>query len=116
MDDFNNVILAAGLDDMCTHACQFTWTNKQSDPDRKWMRLDRVLVNFASLLSFPNSFADALCSGVSSTPRLWLLCLLLLAGGRNCFISLTVGLRKSIFFRWWLKLESWRCLDVLCID
>ncbi|KAK9698308.1 hypothetical protein RND81_08G095200 [Saponaria officinalis] len=65
MDDFNDATCRARLDDLSTHGCQYTWTNKQSDSDRKWMRLDRALVNSDWRLLFPFSYADALCSGVS---------------------------------------------------
>ncbi|KAK9733165.1 hypothetical protein RND81_04G048100 [Saponaria officinalis] len=64
MEAFNDAVCNAGLEDISTRGCVFTWTNKQLS-DRKWMRLDRVLVNCQWLLSFPSSYADALCAGVS---------------------------------------------------
>ncbi|XP_074283296.1 uncharacterized protein LOC141607846 [Silene latifolia] len=65
IDDFNEAVYGAGLDDLLTHGCKYTWTNKQEDGDRKWMKLDRVLVNSAWQTSFTSSYADALAAGVS---------------------------------------------------
>ncbi|KAK9671811.1 hypothetical protein RND81_12G056000 [Saponaria officinalis] len=65
MVEFNDALYGAGLDELKTHGCQFTWTNKQDDGDRKWMRLDRALVNFGWQTHFPGSYADALVAGVS---------------------------------------------------
>ncbi|XP_074301530.1 uncharacterized protein LOC141632931 [Silene latifolia] len=65
IDNFNEAVYGAGLDDFLTHGCNFTWTNKQEDGDRKWMKLDRVLVNSAWQTSFTSSYADALAAGVS---------------------------------------------------
>ncbi|XP_074290992.1 uncharacterized protein LOC141617727 [Silene latifolia] len=65
IDEFNNAISSSGLDELVTHGCTFTWTNKQDENDRKWMRLDRVLVNSDWIQRFPASYADALVAGVS---------------------------------------------------
>ncbi|XP_074318769.1 uncharacterized protein LOC141655599 [Silene latifolia] len=65
IDDFNDAVYGAGLEDLLTHGCKYTWTNKQEDGDRKWMKLDRVLVNTAWQTSFAFSYADALAAGVS---------------------------------------------------
>ncbi|KAK9756442.1 hypothetical protein RND81_01G097800, partial [Saponaria officinalis] len=62
---FNDALYAAGLDDIATHGCHLTWTNKQDDCDRKWMRLDRAVTNATWHSSFPASYADALPAGVS---------------------------------------------------
>ncbi|KAK9668089.1 hypothetical protein RND81_13G034400 [Saponaria officinalis] len=63
--EFSNALYAARLDDLNTHGCFFTWTNKQDDGDRKWMKLDRALVNSGWQATFPGSYADALVAGVS---------------------------------------------------
>ncbi|XP_074298000.1 uncharacterized protein LOC141628800 [Silene latifolia] len=65
MNDFNEAIGNAGLEEMRTHGCGFTWTNKQDFIDRKWMRLDRVLANAHWFLTFPDSSAEALTAGLS---------------------------------------------------
>ncbi|KAK9665743.1 hypothetical protein RND81_14G133100 [Saponaria officinalis] len=65
MGEFNDALYAAGLDDLNTHGCNFTWTNKQDGADRKWMKLDRALVNFGWQATFPGSYTDALAAGVS---------------------------------------------------
>ncbi|XP_074314070.1 uncharacterized protein LOC141649275 [Silene latifolia] len=65
IDEFNEAISLSGLDALSTHGCIYTWTNKQDEGDRKWMRLDRALVNLVWDQQFPSSFADALEAGVS---------------------------------------------------
>ncbi|XP_074299589.1 uncharacterized protein LOC141630722 [Silene latifolia] len=65
IDDFNEAVYGAGLEDSLTHGCNFTWTNKQEHGDRKWIKLDRVLVNSAWQTIFTSSYADALAAGVS---------------------------------------------------
>ncbi|KAK9713991.1 hypothetical protein RND81_06G063800 [Saponaria officinalis] len=64
MAAFNDALYATGLDDIPTHGCQFTWTNKQDDGDRKWMRLDRAVAYDPWHVYFPSSYADALPAGV----------------------------------------------------
>ncbi|KAK9705303.1 hypothetical protein RND81_07G046600 [Saponaria officinalis] len=61
---FNDALYAVGLDDIATHGCRLTWTNKQDDCDRKWMRLDRAVTNATWHSSFP-AYVDALPVGVS---------------------------------------------------
>ncbi|XP_074310088.1 uncharacterized protein LOC141645492 [Silene latifolia] len=63
--DFNDAIIMAGLEDMVIHGFAFTWTNKQEDGDRKWMKLDRVLINTEWAAMFSHSYADSLAAGVS---------------------------------------------------
>ncbi|XP_074300125.1 uncharacterized protein LOC141631340 [Silene latifolia] len=63
--DFNDAITMAGLEDMVTHGFTFTWTNKQEDEERKWMKLDRVLINTEWAAVFSHSYADSLAAGVS---------------------------------------------------
>ncbi|XP_074300076.1 uncharacterized protein LOC141631281 [Silene latifolia] len=63
--DFNYAITMAGLEDMVTHGFTFTWTNKQEDGERKWMKLDRVLINTEWAAVFSHSYADSLVAGVS---------------------------------------------------
>ncbi|XP_074301373.1 uncharacterized protein LOC141632757 [Silene latifolia] len=65
LEAFNDAIANSDLHDLKTNGCYFTWTNKQEHGDRKWMRLDRVLVNSVWLTSFPDSFAEALTAGIS---------------------------------------------------
>ncbi|XP_074314072.1 uncharacterized protein LOC141649277 [Silene latifolia] len=65
IDEFNDAISASGLDELTTHGCTYTWTNKQDESDRKWMKLDRALVNLDWIQRFPDSYADALVAGVS---------------------------------------------------
>ncbi|XP_074271369.1 uncharacterized protein LOC141595303 [Silene latifolia] len=57
IDDFNEAVYGAGLDDLLTHGCHFTWTNKQEEGDRKWMKLDRV----AELLSQEKLLSQVYC-------------------------------------------------------
>ncbi|XP_074305778.1 uncharacterized protein LOC141640999 [Silene latifolia] len=65
MADFNDGIKQAKLDDLASTRCCFTWTNKQEEWDRKWMKLDRALVNGERVLRFPSSCAAAFEPGVS---------------------------------------------------
>ncbi|XP_074304499.1 uncharacterized protein LOC141639227 [Silene latifolia] len=65
MNEFNEAIANAGLAEVRTQGCCFTWTNKQDYKDRKWVRLDRALVNASWLLVFPDSYAEALTAGIS---------------------------------------------------
>ncbi|XP_074288580.1 uncharacterized protein LOC141613735 [Silene latifolia] len=55
---FNNCLSSCHLDDLVSTGCDLTWTNKQEPNTRVWSKLDRALVNPASLATFPNSFAD----------------------------------------------------------
>ncbi|XP_074306376.1 uncharacterized protein LOC141641620 [Silene latifolia] len=68
MAEFNEAIANAGLAEVRTQGCCFTWTNKQDYADRKWVRLDRALVNTSWLLAFPDSYAEALICRISTTP------------------------------------------------
>ncbi|KAK9705653.1 hypothetical protein RND81_07G073800 [Saponaria officinalis] len=65
MTDFNNAIYGADLSELNTIGHVFTWTNKQDGLDRKWMRLDRALVNSVWLSVFPSSYADASNASIS---------------------------------------------------
>ncbi|XP_074305990.1 uncharacterized protein LOC141641218 [Silene latifolia] len=65
MDEFNQALTTAGLEEIRTQGCWFTWTNKQDQNDRKWMRLDRVLANAHLFREFPDSAAEALTAGIS---------------------------------------------------
>ncbi|KAK9733590.1 hypothetical protein RND81_04G076900 [Saponaria officinalis] len=65
MTDFNNAIYDSGLEESATTGCEYTWTNKQDGLARKWMRLDRALVNSDWLAAFLSSSAEALPAGVS---------------------------------------------------
>ncbi|XP_074288041.1 uncharacterized protein LOC141613199 [Silene latifolia] len=65
MNEFNEAIASAGLDEIRTQGCCFTWTNKQDHEERKWVRLDRALVNSSWLLAFSDSYAEALTAGIS---------------------------------------------------
>ncbi|XP_074305712.1 uncharacterized protein LOC141640934 [Silene latifolia] len=65
MDNFNDAIANSGLVELKTIGCFFTWTNKQELEDRKWIKLDRALVNNTWLQLYPDSFADALTPGIS---------------------------------------------------
>ncbi|XP_074318593.1 uncharacterized protein LOC141655411 [Silene latifolia] len=63
--EFNDVISHAGLVELNTQGCWYTWTNKQEHDDCKWMRLDRALVNSSWLLTYPDSNAEVLTPGIS---------------------------------------------------
>ncbi|XP_074314182.1 uncharacterized protein LOC141649389 [Silene latifolia] len=65
MEDFNLAIDAAGLEELKSQGFWFTWTNKQDQNDRKWMRLDRALANVPWFLAFPTTFVEALAPGIS---------------------------------------------------
>ncbi|XP_074277813.1 uncharacterized protein LOC141601428 [Silene latifolia] len=65
IDEFNDCIWDAGLVDLHTVGCAFIWSNKHHAGFRKWMKLDRVLVNTTWLSCFPSSFVEALPPGVS---------------------------------------------------
>ncbi|XP_074315237.1 uncharacterized protein LOC141651422 [Silene latifolia] len=64
MDNFNDVIANSGLVELKTIGCFFTWTNKQDLDDRKWIKLDRALVNTEWLQLYPEGFAEALTAGI----------------------------------------------------
>ncbi|KAK9672447.1 hypothetical protein RND81_12G101300, partial [Saponaria officinalis] len=65
MKAFNDALYSAGLEELTTHGCPFTWTNKQDGIDRKWMRLDRAVVNALWQSAFPASVADVPTAGMS---------------------------------------------------
>ncbi|KAK9724692.1 hypothetical protein RND81_05G092800 [Saponaria officinalis] len=59
MTDFNDALYDAGLEELTTSGCKYTWTNKQDGSARKWMRLDRAFVNPVWLGAFSSSSAEA---------------------------------------------------------
>ncbi|XP_074289220.1 uncharacterized protein LOC141614370 [Silene latifolia] len=65
MDNFNDAIANSGLVELKTIGYFFTWTNKQELDDRKWIKLDRALVNIDWLQLYPESFVEALTAGIS---------------------------------------------------
>ncbi|KAK9755490.1 hypothetical protein RND81_01G029100 [Saponaria officinalis] len=65
MNALNDALYTAGLEEIMTHRCSFTWTNKQEGIDKKWMRLDQAVVNAMWQSSFPASVADVLTAGIS---------------------------------------------------
>lgn len=64
MDDFNEAILRARLDDLRYIGLFFTWHNCRSGGHIR-RKLDRVLVNSEWLQTFPHAFAEFLPFGVS---------------------------------------------------
>ncbi|KAK9698263.1 hypothetical protein RND81_08G092300 [Saponaria officinalis] len=63
--DFNACILRCGLEDLKSLGCELTWTNKQDEGARFWSKIDRALVNFPWITSFPSSSAHFLPAGMS---------------------------------------------------
>ncbi|XP_074315086.1 uncharacterized protein LOC141651266 [Silene latifolia] len=63
--DFNEGVQQAHLEDLNCTRCRFTWTNKQEEGARKWMKLDRAIANIDWITRFPNTSAHALEPGVS---------------------------------------------------
>ncbi|GAV91789.1 hypothetical protein CFOL_v3_35175, partial [Cephalotus follicularis] len=54
MDHFNSFIANASLLEVRFLGDQYTWCNNNAGPKRIWLRLDRLLTNFAGSLAFPN--------------------------------------------------------------
>ncbi|XP_074298716.1 uncharacterized protein LOC141629641 [Silene latifolia] len=65
MNDFNETVANSGLAELRTQGCCFTWTNKQDHEERKWVKLDRVLVNAHWLMAFPDSYVEAFTAEIS---------------------------------------------------
>ncbi|KAK9733508.1 hypothetical protein RND81_04G071900 [Saponaria officinalis] len=65
MTAYNDALYSAGLEELTTHGCPFTWTNKQDSIDRKWMSFDRAVFNALWQSVFPASVADVPTAGLS---------------------------------------------------
>ncbi|XP_074277226.1 uncharacterized protein LOC141600868 [Silene latifolia] len=89
MDEFNLAINNAGLEELKTQGCWYTWTNKQEHADRKWMRLDRGLANVPWFLAFPDAYVEALTPGISDHSPL-----VISLGGSNPHRKMVQHLRK----------------------
>ncbi|CAM8975881.1 unnamed protein product [Rhodiola kirilowii] len=53
MSDFNEFQMDCGLSDAGYTGSKFTWSNNRSEDHQIWMRLDRVLINGATLAMLP---------------------------------------------------------------
>ncbi|XP_074298402.1 uncharacterized protein LOC141629274 [Silene latifolia] len=65
MNEFNEVVANDGLDEIRAQGYCFTWSNKQDHEERKWVRLDRTMVNSFWFLAFPVSYEEALTARIS---------------------------------------------------
>ncbi|XP_050229136.1 uncharacterized protein LOC126678278 [Mercurialis annua] len=63
--ELSNCILAAGIKELRSVGCHFTWNNKQIGDNKIWRRLDRVFVNENVYDSNLRAHFDAIPAGIS---------------------------------------------------
>lgn len=72
--DFKLCLADAGLQEIATKGCRYTWNSKGDGVARISSKLDRGLVNMGWLNAFPNVFCSVLTPGVSDHSPLFFDC------------------------------------------